>query len=434
VAVLRYDAVVQVVDYIGRLNGESSCLSLDNFQRRSRDIASDCSFKHLGNSFPPVNSRADGLDDLPLSEADEDEENESEKEGSDKYDKGDAENNNMPFSSEGGTGTSATAATAASGNHNGYGYSVYADALLASLAAHQNQVERLAKAQAQLYGVTSPNSKNKKLLAMMDNSAMEMKVELAPFYDRVIMPDSVFVFAWEATVMLGVLYYNLAVPLRLIFRLNCAGSVEGGSLFDRQCLGWHWSLVLDYAVDAVFVADTLLRARYFAFRRFAGEHEVMETSKEAIWSKFRQSTRFHINLALVGSVAFDIAAIWVGRLLLLRLVKAISWLLISSTLAAGQEWLDKERNYFVPTEILLDTQLALLTILMSLWISAIWLVMYNGGDPTQFVASVYWCFTALTTTGYGDIVAENTEQTVSSTPRCYRQAFYLMLLCPSYIL
>ena len=426
VAVLRYDSVVQVVDYIGRLNGESSCLSLNNFQRRSRDIASDCSCQQLGAS--PTGSRADGLEDLSLNEGDkeaekntDDDDDDEEEEVEDKNKnkssltnkKGDTTIGNMPFSA----GVDSSAAVAANdgsnkSSHNGYGYSVYADALLATLAAHQSQAERLAKAQSQLYGVTSSPSKNKKLQAMMESSVTEMNVELAPWYDRVIMPDRPFVVVWEAAVLLSVLYYNLAIPLRVIFRLNCDDSTGGGTLFVRQCLGWHWSLVLDYAVDAVFVVDTLLRARYFAFRRFAGEYEVVETSKEAIWDNFRHSSRFYINLALVGSVVFDLSAIWVGRLLLLRLCKVVSWLLVSSTLTNAQEWLDKERNYFVPPEMLLDAQLALLTILMSLWISAIWLVMFFGGDSREFVSSVYWCFTALTTTGYGDIVPENTGQTV----------------------
>ena len=68
----------------------------------------------------------------------------------------------------------------------------------------------------------------------------------------IIMPQNSVVFCWEVLIFIGILYYNLAPPFRLISQYNC------DKANTRACLSeFHYSLILDYLFDLVFLVDAV---------------------------------------------------------------------------------------------------------------------------------------------------------------------------------
>jgi hypothetical protein len=99
---------------------------------------------------------------------------------------------------------------------------------------------------------------------------------------------------------------------RLLAHVDC-----GGDISTAACLlVWDWSLLVDYTVDILFLADTVLRAFLFAFTRFEGERHVVVTDKSEIFAKFLSSKL--INVTVLGVLPFDLIAIFSGYLLCIR--------------------------------------------------------------------------------------------------------------------
>lgn len=99
---------------------------------------------------------------------------------------------------------------------------------------------------------------------------------------------------------------------RILAHVNC-----GRGISVSDCLlSWDWSLLVDYAVDLIFVADTILRAFLFAFTRFEAEQHVVVTDKREIFSKFASSKLLFVTV--LGILPFDLISLFTGYLLCIR--------------------------------------------------------------------------------------------------------------------
>lgn len=99
---------------------------------------------------------------------------------------------------------------------------------------------------------------------------------------------------------------------RILAHIHC------DSTSTQDCLtAWDWSLVIDYFVDLIFIADTCLRAWCFAFTRFEGEQHVVVTDMQEIHAQF-MSSRTQLTLVVMGLVPIDIFSLVSGYLLCLR--------------------------------------------------------------------------------------------------------------------
>ena len=234
--------------------------------------------------------------------------------------------------------------------------SIYRQSLLATVAAYRVQAKRMSKTQTSLSSaLTSATHKKKNLTEMMELTTLP---ELAGWRGgcwskiSIVQPCARFHFVWSLLLAAGVVYYSLAVPLRIMVHFHCGAAAEegGGGTGDRDtdvgrnCLStaWDFSLIVDYLVDALIVCEVLLRSYCYAFRRYEGAQDVVESDREAIWKRFYGSYRFYILLWL--AIPFDFLALKTGFLLCWRLVKLVSTALLTTIVKDVQSWLDKERS------------------------------------------------------------------------------------------
>ena len=279
----------------------------------------------------------------------------------------------------------------------------YRHSLRATLDGHQALLKRMDKTQ----NTIDQTSRTKRLAAMMEHSADKTN-------NFVIQPSSRFRFVWDVCTSAAVLYYCLAIPLRIMARYQCSGNTMSAYSAHNStaCLSqWDWSLMIDYILDALLVADFVLRSRYFAFQRYEGEREVVECDRDLIWMRFQGTTRFYLLLLLM--VPVDMLSLYSGFILCLRMFKLPSLLLLTEVIQDMQQWLDHERGVSVSSEAVTVLHLAFYAVLVISWMSVGWcLLHYEGAKNYKWISAIYWCLTTATTTGYGDIAPTNTPQTV----------------------
>lgn len=273
----------------------------------------------------------------------------------------------------------------------------YRASLRATLDAHQALLARMEKT---LQAIEA-TSRTKKLAAMMQQ-------EEVATHTSTIHPSHPFRCAWSCVMAVIVLYYNLAVPLRIMARYDCG--VEGYT--PSQCLSqWDWSLVLDYTCDAALVVGVLLRARYFAYRKYEGDRGVVETDAGCIWGRFVASPMCPLLAVLIFPL--DVLAPATGYLLCLRGSKVASILLLSGTVKEAQQWLDQERGVTISSEAVTVALLSVYATLVTVWMAVGWCILHYGGAQSgNWISAIYWTLTSITTTGYGDIAPQTTAQTV----------------------
>ena len=284
----------------------------------------------------------------------------------------------------------------------------YRTSLRATFEGHQALLKRLDKTQSTM----EQTSHTKRLAAMMEQGAESV-------HNFTIQPSSTFRLTWDVCTTVAVLSYCLAIPLRIMTHFECSTTASVGYTVSinsvhnsTACLSqWDWSLIVDYLCDTMFMADFILRARYFAFRRFEGEREVIECDRDAIWTRFCGTFRFYVLFLLM--VPIDLVSVYSGFLLCLRLFKMPSLLLLTEMIQDIQQWLDHERGVSVSAEAITVLHLTFYTVLVTSWMSVGWcLLHYEGAQNYNWISAIYWCLTTATTTGYGDVVPDNTDQTV----------------------
>lgn len=191
--------------------------------------------------------------------------------------------------------------------------------------------------------------------------------------NNTIAPNSIKVLIWNLILFTAIMYYSVAIPLRIMLTVDCG--IGAGA---KVCLSrWYHSLVIDYICDALFIADFVLRARFFAFRKFTGDVETVVTEPAAIFQKFRESLQYYMDISV--AIPIDLIAIGTGYLLCWRLTKLSTLILLPRILTNIQSFLDRELSFNINAEAITVINLVIATILLAIWIGVGYaLIRYNG--------------------------------------------------------
>lgn len=245
------------------------------------------------------------------------------------------------------------------------------------------------------------------------------------------LPNSSFYQNWSMFVLI-IIYYNVVmVPYRICF----VAATEN----DIGYMNWYW-MTIDYVLDSMFFIDM-----YFNMRRFAIHDErqgIKITLPSEIMAIYLKSRKFYVDI--LAAVPFDCMAfvllpnwtkvfrlrVYLRSLKLLRLGTG-SYLLVAlkpaeKALAAGKNW----AGVSISKGTLSFLKLLLVYLTVAHWMGCIfylignltidsprgsWVVDANllvMGLFDQYLRSVYYILTAMTTVGYGDIVNVNDAETV----------------------
>jgi hypothetical protein len=229
---------------------------------------------------------------------------------------------------------------------------------------------------------------NKRMTMMMKLNSIRLRTR-----GSTIMPSDSIRLVWDCCCLLGLLYHLLFVPLRvcLVFKCNFERSHE-------ECSGyWNYSLAGDYLVDCLFVADIILRSRFFAYKTIENQMEQVITNPQDIRTHFWLSRR--LKLDLVSIIPVDIGAAFVGSLVYWRLSRVVSVLLVSDIVPGVLDFISAEYQSTVSTEARFVLYLSIVTVLTIFWTSLSWDMMHFGNDAEDLLSSLYWCLTTMTTTG-----------------------------------
>jgi hypothetical protein len=227
----------------------------------------------------------------------------------------------------------------------------------------------------------------------------------------IIFPDDTLKAAWDAVIMLLMVYTVTITPYRVAF-------IEIDTLF--------WT-GMDYAIDILFGVDVIMNC----FMAYTNSEEVLITNHYRIFKNYLKTWMFLDILSCIPFTLILSNSNWgvllrlsklprLYRLLkiikLLRLIKVLknrnkvlNWLECLSKLNAGMERL----MYFTLGLLAICHLFACILYFISQLNSDNvnnWVVKYGIQDATlgeKYLASAYWTVTILCTIGYGDITPSN---------------------------
>ncbi|WP_293058571.1 ion transporter [Okeania sp. SIO2B3] len=208
-------------------------------------------------------------------------------------------------------------------------------------------------------------------------------------------PDSKFIRFWQVLIVSITIYNAFIIPFRIAFK----------NRFDGI-----W-IILDIIGDVILIMDIFIRFHigYFEY----GEY---------IQDKKKIAQRYRIRLFsrhLVASIPGDLIAriIAPNSLFIIALLRFPRLLRLPQFYRIFNRW---ETNININSTLIRMCKLVILIILITHWVACIWFMigswksnaenswlisnsLQSASRRTQYINSLYWAITTLTTVGYGDI-------------------------------
>ncbi|WP_287274949.1 MULTISPECIES: cyclic nucleotide-gated ion channel [unclassified Okeania] len=209
-------------------------------------------------------------------------------------------------------------------------------------------------------------------------------------------PDSKFIRSWQVLIVFITIYNALIVPFRIAFK----------NKFDS-----FW-VILDIIGDVILILDICIRFHigYFEYGEYIQD-------KKNIAQRYRNRL---FSRHLVASIPGDlIARIFAPKsLFIIALLRFPRLFRLPQFYRIFNRW---ETNVNINPTLIRMYKLVILIILITHWVACIWF-MIGSWEPnaenswlirnslqsasirTQYINSLYWAITTLTTVGYGDII------------------------------
>ncbi|MCG5056894.1 MAG: ion transporter [Limnoraphis sp. WC205] len=217
---------------------------------------------------------------------------------------------------------------------------------------------------------------------------------------QTIHPESKIIIAWESIIVLVSLYNYLSIPFRIAFKTEADGI---------------W-LILDLLSDTVLISDIFLRFKI----GYIDQGEFI-TDRQKIRKNYR-STDLRINL--IASLPIDfIVRIFISPVpgYVIGIIRFPRLLRGFQCLGIFRRW---ENNVNVNPVVIRMINLVVTIFLIDHWVACLWFFigevaqisgeswltnasLESARTSTQYLNSLYWSITTLTTVGYGDITPTN---------------------------
>ncbi|NEO55681.1 MAG: cyclic nucleotide-binding domain-containing protein [Okeania sp. SIO3B5] len=209
-------------------------------------------------------------------------------------------------------------------------------------------------------------------------------------------PNSKLIRSWQVLIVFITIYNALIVPFRIAFK----------NRFDGI-----W-IVLDIIGDVILIIDIFIRFHlsYFEY----GEY--IEDKKKIAKNYLNRLFLRHLIASFPGDIIARIVA--PNSLFTIALLRLPRLLRLPQFYRIFNKW---ETNININPTLIRMYKLVIIIILITHWVACIWFMLgsweSNGENSwlirnslqsasrrTQYINSLYWAITTLTTVGYGDII------------------------------